>query len=224
MTPETALAIAGPDAHLVRRTADVVHAYVGPLTPSGRFAPRAARTVCRAHTRQLRVVPPHERPSTLERRAAASSPRVCARCAACLDRDRHRSRQVTSPLDRDQVRRAHAATTKGDVALALELATTPAEVASAAWLSLLLFDVAGCNDPVTEHGRTWPSLHDLVYRARSRVRGFPETYYADAELQRAGAEAAKTARIAAARDIQKDRERRIDALGFDAATPRRRAR
>lgn len=224
MTPETALAIAGPDAHLVRRTRVVDHVYVGPLTPSGRFAPRAARTVCRAHTRQLRAVPLHERSSSLARCAAASS-RMCARCAACLDRDRDRSRQVTSgPVRRDEVRRTHADTTKADIAVALEFATTPAEVDAAAWLSLLLFDVAGCNDPFDEHARTWPALHDQVHAARSRVRGFPEQYYVDDALQRAGAEAARAARIAGAQDARKDRERRIEVLGFDAATPRRRGR
>lgn len=215
--PETALTIAGPGAVLVTRGTGVAHVYTGPLTPSGQYTPRSGRTVCRVRTRQLRVIPPAERRSSLDDHAAAL-PRMCARCTACLARARDRARQVTSstPRSREQQRQLHAETTKADVAFALELATTPAEVDAAAWVSLLLFGVAGTRVPFTEHDRDYPALHDLVCRARARVGGYP-----DAPIQeRADRSAAATAqRAAERRQMHADREERIARLGMNVAEP-----
>lgn len=160
---ERALTLAGPDAVLVSRPRGVPHVYVGPLTPSGRLVPRAGRAVCRARTRRLTVLP-SERRSSLD---PCGPSRVCARCSACLSRDG----QAEPLTSRAAYLEEHSGATKADVAFALELATTVAEVDAAAHLSLVLFGVAGCNDGFAEHGRTWLSLHQLVVAARGRVGG-----------------------------------------------------
>lgn len=95
--------------------------------------------------------------------------------------------------------------TRADVAIALEFAQTPDEVDAAAHLSLLLFTVAGCNDPFTERGRTWPALHRLVNQARGRVRGFPESMAQLAEQHRLMSEAATAQRRREAREARAER-------------------
>lgn len=66
-------------AHLTYRPGSrVLHVYRGPLTRSGRWVPRAGRTVCGARTRQL---------SVLERASLAldsGDRRVCLRCEAAM--------------------------------------------------------------------------------------------------------------------------------------------
>lgn len=66
-------------ARLVARPrSSVLHVYRGPLTPSGRWVPRAGRTVCGARTRRL---------SVLERASLAldsGDRRVCLRCEAAM--------------------------------------------------------------------------------------------------------------------------------------------
>lgn len=219
MIPETALAIAGDHAHLVARPSGVTHVYAGPLTPSGRFAPRAARPVCRTHTRQLHVLPSLERRSSLDARAA-NRHRLCVRCTARLDRDRDRSRRATkTPCSRAAALELYAGTGREDVAFALNLAASPAEVDAAAWLSLLLFGVAGCRVPFTARGRTWASLHDLVCRARTRVDGYPEEVRRRAEAHDRLSLDARDQRIRDAREVRQDRERRIERLGINNAEP-----
>lgn len=219
MIVETALALAGPSARLVARPTGVAHVYTGPLTPSGRFVPRRSRTVCRTRTAQLHTLPQPERWSSLTCEAAAF-PRLCARCTACLDRVRARSRQATTtPCTRHAALAAWAGTTKADIAFALDLATSPSEVDAAAWLSLLLFDVAGCAKPFTEHGRQWPPLSKLVYLARGRVDGFPDSLREASERANAMSTAAREQRKAENKAARAEREAQIERLGFNNANP-----
>lgn len=63
---------------LVARPGGVVHVAVAPPTPSGRFIPVAARTVCRTRTRRLGVIPRGSASDLLRGR------RVCVRCTKIL--------------------------------------------------------------------------------------------------------------------------------------------
>lgn len=209
---ERALALAGPDAVLASRPRGVPHVYVGPLTPSGRQVPRAGRTVCRARTRRLTVIP-SERRSSLD---PCGPSRVCARCSACLSRDG----QAEPLTSRAAYLEEYSGATKADVAFALELAATVAEVDAAAHLSLVLFGVAGCNDGFTEHGRDWVSLHQLVFRHRGRVGAFntPEAIAA-ADRDRIASENAAQQRASERKQMWREREDRIARLGFNNAVP-----
>lgn len=75
-------------------------------------------------------------------------------------------------MNRWEYQSAYAGTTRADLAVALELAETPAEVDQAAHLSLCLFGVKGTLEDFTEHGREWQSLHLTTFDARHRVHGF----------------------------------------------------
>lgn len=207
-----ALRLAGPGAVLAGRPAGVRHVYVGPLTPSGRYIPHRGQTVCRARTRRLQVLEPSAVGSM------TYGARLCARCSACLLRTLPRGGQAEPLTTRSAFRVAHIETTKADVAFALELATTPAEVDQAAHLSLVLFTVAGCNDGFTDRGRTWRSLHQLVIAARTRVHGYPANERLR-NLALAHREAGARARKQGFREIREERDRRVAAIGFNAATP-----
>lgn len=109
--------------------------------------------------------------------------------------------------------------TKGDVAAALDLAASPSEVDAAAHLSLLLFDVAGCNHGFVERGRAWPSLHDLVARARARVGGYPDSWTAAAERHRQLDAAAAEQRRREARELREECRAQQDRIGLANASP-----
>jgi hypothetical protein len=123
---------------------------------------------------------------------------------------------------RDGFRHMYRDTTKADVAFALEVATTPAEVDAAAHLTLVLFGVPGAAVPFTDdRGRAWPALHQLVMDARGRVHGFPESTYQSVEDGQAlGAEARRQA-IRRRRDIYAEREAVIARVGISNAKPTR---
>lgn len=215
MIVEQALRLAGDAAHMVARPGGRAHVYTGPLTRSGRYVPRSARALCRAHTRRLEVLDGQpQMSSTLDPREP--SPRVCARCSARLAL-RSRGRAEQQPTTRSGFLGRYADLTKADVAFALELARTPAEVDAAAHLSLVLFDVAGTVVPFTARGRGWPPLHDLVVTARGRVAGFPSR---EGERERLDAisAAAQARRQAERAEVYADRESRIARLGFTNAT------
>lgn len=220
MIAEQALTLAGDGAHLVARPGGPLHVYTGPLTPSGRCVPRAARPACRARTRRLYVVTPPSSslcPGFVVRR-------LCARCSAHLS-----SGQVgrAHPTTRGGWRDLLAGVTAEDLAFALLLAVSPAEVDAAAHACLLLHGVAGCRAPVRRRdGTVWPSLEQLTHEARTRVVGFPaETYEAGTRLRQVledGLAAAARNEQGYIDDARSDRERRIAAVGFDRAVPRRR--
>lgn len=118
--------------------------------------------------------------------------------------------------------REYTGTSKADVAFALDLATSPGEVDAAAWLSLLLFDVAGCNNGFTEHDREWPPLHKLVCAARIRVHGYPDDRRRIAEIADAGSVAAAALGVERRKAARAERDAEIHRLGFNAAVPARR--
>lgn len=216
MIAAKALRLAGPGARLVARPGrDVAHVYTGPLTPSGRFVPRSARTVCRAHTRRLSVL---EQPSPCSMTGSGVG-RVCARCSACLLRSPRAVRQA-EPHTAAGFRAMYADLDQADVAAALLMATTPAEADAAAHLSLALFGVADTLHLVTARGRTWPPLAQLVHQARERVHGFPESLYVARDRADAQTAAAREVGIARAKEIRADREARIERLGFTNAKAR----
>lgn len=122
---------------------------------------------------------------------------------------------------RDAFRHEHQDTTRADVALALEVATTPAEVDAAAHLSLALFGVAGALQRFTEHDRDWPPLQQLVHEARHRVDGFPASLRASAERFNAILAASAARRHADAIAARQEREARIKRLGITNVQPTR---
>jgi hypothetical protein len=220
MILEKALTLAGDNAHVVARPTGRLHLYTGPLTRSGRFIPRGARAVCRTRTRRLEVVDDARTPSSLSLETPSRGRLLCARCSARLA---SRRAEQHPPTTRAAFLAAFRDLTKADVAVALELATTPAEVDAAAHLSLVLFDVAGTLQPFTEHRRQWPALQQLVHRSRVRVHGFPESHYVARERADAQTAAARELAIARRREAKAEREARIARLGVTNAQPTRTA-
>lgn len=214
MIVETALKLAGPGAHLVARPRGRVHVYTGSLTRSGRSVPGTARALCRTRTRRLEVVA-SLRPSSLDLDAPTWGV-LCGRCSARLAPLQSRAEQ---PTTRAGFLATYADTTATDLAIALQLAQTPAEVDAAAHLSLVLFDVAGTLQPVTDRGRAWPALHHLVHDARTRVHGFPESLYRDRERDAVVSAAAREAGAARRKEARADREARVNRLGFAHTHP-----
>jgi hypothetical protein len=122
---------------------------------------------------------------------------------------------TVAPRSRAEFVQAYVGMEKADLAIALEMASTPAEVDAAAHLTLVLFDVAGAAVPFTDdRGRAWPALHRLVMDARGRVHGFPDSSYQSIEDgQKLGEEARREA-IRRRREIYTEREARIARIGF----------
>lgn len=179
MLVETALSMTGPGAVLASRPTGVAHVYTGPLTPSGRFIPRAGRPVCRARTRRLGVVTIPSRWSSLSHPGVL--PRLCARCSACLARRRHtlsrcgvavsQARQAEPLTARGAYRTTYTDLTPFDLLLAVQAADTTTELDVAAHLTLVLFGHLGCTRPVTRpDGRQVTSLHRAVADRRSDGR------------------------------------------------------
>lgn len=118
-------------------------------------------------------------------------------------------------------RHVYQGTSKADVAFALQVAQTPAEVDAAAHLSLVLFDVAGALAPFTDHGRDWPPLQQLIHEARHRVDGFPASLRESAERMDQLSAAAAARRHANAIAARQEREARVARIGFNNAQVRR---
>lgn len=211
MIAETALRIAGPGSRLVARPAGVAHVYTGPLTPSGRYVPRAGRTVCRAHTRRLAVIASLQM-STLA--AAAQTQRLCARCSARLESaEISPNRRAEQPRTRLQYKAAYGNLTPTDLALAAEFAETLDELAHVGHLSLVLFDHAGCHTPITRpDGRPVGTLHQLIAGHRARLN--PSTHDVITERLLTSVERRKAERNRA----WQEREERIARIGFNNAT------
>lgn len=202
MIAAIALRYAGPTAVLAARPAGVLHVYTGPLTPSGRFIPRVARTVCRARTRRL----------TVTTDASSLLRRVCIRCATSLRAAKPRDRQLATRAGYKT--RFHGLTGHQLVA-ALADAHTPIDVTEAAHLTLLLFDHTGCRRPDPQTGQ---SLHDHVADARRRF----QTTSAMARLDE-HREAASHRRRADQQAAREERDNRIHRIGFRNAQEGRRS-
>lgn len=217
-TAREALKLAGPGAAIVARPSGVQHVYVGPLTQSGRFVPSTGRPLCRTHTRRLNVLERSGMKRSMTAPSEAADRTVCVRCSARLPTSLPGGRAELTT--RDEFLRAHAHTSKADLAFALYMAETPAEVDAVGHLTLLRFGNDGCRREFTEHGRTWPSLNTLVMGARNKVRGYDEAHYRFKEHAAVIAEDVRQRRIAQRRQARKEREARIERIGFINATSR----
>lgn len=201
--------------HLVARPAGVVHAYVGPLTPSGRHVPRAGRTVCRAHTRRLHVL---ERTTVTLGRRESSGPQVCARCSARLTLPRVTGGPSTIPT-RDDALRTYADTTAFDLAVQAWMAETPEDLERVEWLALLVVGFPACaTEPVVSPGgKVTGPLDDHITRARARVGAHRGSKHL-ADVARENREIAVAAGKATRHAAWKERQDRITRLGFVNAT------
>ncbi len=145
MTAHVGLVAAQLHAVLVARPGSrVVHVYSGPLTPSGRFVPRAARTACTAHTRRL---------SVLERVGSVldlGGRRVCGRCSARLSAMARRAEQ---PHQREACVAFYAGLTLADVVVAIAMATTVEETHRIGFAMGLRFPPAPARRPSGEGDR-----------------------------------------------------------------------
>lgn len=159
-------------AQLVHRPRGVVHLYAGPLTPSGRFAAAAGRTVCRARTRRLAVL---DRPGgTVE----LGGRRFCRRCTAALPPVL--GAVVQHPVSRDDWQAAYGALTLDDFETALawsgcgraaSLEDWAAAAAGTHTLGYLLSVVHGPQPfrrPTDAHGARLYDLHAAIVTARHR--------------------------------------------------------
>lgn len=187
MTPAVALRLT-PGACLVARPTGVLHLYRGTLTPSG-CVPRRDRSVCRVRTRQLRIVGVVD----------AADRRLCARCSARLNL---RQPALTT---RDDYLARYAHVTPDDLVIELDAATTPAEVDTAAHLTLLLCPPAQSRQ-----------MHKLVGHHRLRVSEEPSRL--DKRLKIHG-EVARSARKAERAEIYTQAQARIARLGINIAKP-----
>lgn len=192
---------------LAARPAGVLHVYTGPLTPSGRCVPRAARTVCKTRTRTLRVV-------SLDR---VGRRRVCAHCRARLASPVSEAGHPT----RASLLEAYAGVTPFDLAMDAWRAETVADVERVELLALLLVGYPACKkSPVVG-----PDGHEndplVVWTARARARVGATRDYLTPGMRATAQENELLARHAAKQrrhDAWRDREDRIERLGFVNAT------
>lgn len=164
------LAAVRAGAQLVHRPRGVVHLYAGPLTPSGRFAAAAGRTVCRTRTRRLSVLEQARGPLELDGR------RFCRRCTAALPPVL--GAVVQTPVTREEWASTYAALTLDDFATALAWAGCGRDAAPDDWrraaaatytLGYLLSVVHGPKPfrrPADDTGARVFDLHTGIDRAR----------------------------------------------------------
>jgi hypothetical protein len=210
MTPLGLRSAAGAGAHLVARPRGVLHAYRGPLTPSGRSVPRAGRAECNVRTRTLGVVSL----STVGRL------RVCGRCKARLA-----ANPVCEPgtLPRHEAKALYADVTPFDLAVDAWRCETVADVERLEWVALLTVGLPALRtEPVVApNGKVSDPLDQLIARARRRIDGVRD--YLSPSMRAAADENEHEAREAIRLGKRKgwqDREDRITRLGFNLATRR----
>lgn len=132
----------------------VSHVYVGPVTPSGRFAAAGGRTVCHARTRRLGVLEPglglldHDR-------------RVCARCLRSLA-----ARALPRPVTREQSLAAYRGMTLRDLALGLAICRTEDDTYSVGFVTSLLFGPPPARRPRDVSVKQ--ALYDLTVATHTR--------------------------------------------------------
>ncbi len=195
---------------LAARPTGVLHTYVGPLTPSGR-CPRAARPACGTRTRALGVVPLSE----------VRARRVCVRCTVRLARGIPAG--GAGLQTRDQLRAVYAGVTAFDLAVDAWRAETPADVERVEHLGLLLVGFPACkNEPVVSpDGKETGPLDDHLAQARRRL-GIVRDPMSPALRAAANENALMAGLIEKQRRgaAWRDRQARIDRLGFVNATTR----
>jgi len=150
----------------------VFHAYSGPLTPSGRFIPLAARTVCNARTRRL---------SVLERVGSVldlGGRRMCVRCSARLARAARRAEQ---PISRDECLAFYRGITLADLVVATALTATVDETHRVGFVLSLLFGAPPARRPIEFNGRQ--ALFDVDAALVRRRRALRETERTPDELE-----------------------------------------
>lgn len=206
MIVETALQRGGPHAVIVRRPRGVLHVADGRfLTRSGQAVPASLRPECGAATRRLRVVDLDGWDSL-----KAGNPRMCRRCTRSIAAQ---TRDWDRPLwNRDEYRRAYAATTPLQLAHELEAAESLEEVTAAAHVALVLFGHRGCVTTRVTRPYGSPSLHELI--ARRRIH-----FNSDSLLERQRAQAMADAAVMERRKADRiagreEREARIARVGI----------
>lgn len=197
---------------LATRPGGVLHAYVGPLTPTGR-SPRGGRPVCGTRTRTLRAIPHSE-----VRRL-----RVCERCRAHLDRLGKAGGVGTQPPSRGQLLAAYDGVTAFDLALDAWRAETAEDLERVEHLALLIVGIrASKTEPVVSPGgKVTGPLDEHIAKARRRL-GIVRDPLAG-PLRAAAQENELLARHAVKarrKEGWRDREARIERLGFVNATAR----
>lgn len=134
MSTHRGLVVARMHGVLVTRPGSpVFHVYSSPLTPSGRFIPRAARPVCSARTKRLVV---------LERVGSVLDPagrRLCGRCSARLSALARRAEQPPSNVDARKAFWEGVGITSTDLVVALALAASVEETYAIGNVTNLLF-------------------------------------------------------------------------------------
>ncbi|NUO57280.1 MAG: hypothetical protein HOV78_11480 [Hamadaea sp.] len=193
---------------VARPGSEVFHLYVGPLTPTGRYVPRTARSVCSARTRRLTVI--QRAGSALD----LGGRRVCGRCSARLSAE---SRRAEQPTNRDAAAEFHVGITLGDLVLAIAMATSTAETHRIGFAMGLRFPPAPTKRP-KEIASDRDALHAALFdtnaellRTRDRLRmaeRTPEQVAAD-ELRRETEDDLR-ARAAAGRRKSAAMDRAID--------------
>lgn len=210
MSIPCALLVARMHGHLACRPGSpVFHIYSGPLTPPGRWVPRAGRAVCTANTRRL---------SILGRAGAAvdlGGRRMCGRCTARLTSLSARAVQPVTRADRLAVYGGKDGVTLGDLAVAVALATSVDETHAIGTVAAL---VHGPMSPTTvrrpaEVGYR-QARYDLEVELLRRRRDLTAAARTPEEIEDAAlareAAAARDAQILAARKKTDARDRAVD--------------
>lgn len=139
---------------VARPRSGVFHVYAGPLTPSGRYIPHAARTVCRAYTRRLSVLERDGSVLDLDGR------RMCARCRVRLVL---RARRTPQPIRREACEEFYAGLTLADIVVATALTETVDETHRVSFALGLRFPPPPLRrpDPVTDRDIFRGALFDV---------------------------------------------------------------
>lgn len=202
-------------AHLVHRPRGVVHVHTGPLTPSGRFAAAAGRTVCGTRTRRLVVL------DSVGGRVELGGRRFCRRCTTVLPPSLGTA--VQHPRTRDAWGVAYESLTLDDFATALAWAGCRRDADITAWsaaaaathtLGFVLSVVHGPKPmlrPVDAAGARLFELHSAIESARRTFERNARTPEEREQAARAReAEDLERARIQTARHRADQHTRLID--------------
>lgn len=195
-------------AHLAHRPRGVVHVYTGPLSPSGRFAAAAGRTVCGTRTRRLSKLECAEGRLDLGRR------RFCRRCTRGLPPVLGQVNYM--PVSRDQWAAAFAALTVDDLTLIARWARTVEETHQAGYLASVLLGPASMREPTASgpDRDRWLLEQTILRRRRQLVAAARTPEEREQAVRDQEAEALDRARVNAARreadrlDVLVDRRRR----------------
>lgn len=194
-----------------RPTSNVMHLYMGPLTPSGRWVPRAGRTACKAHTRRLVIVQQllEPGPSSGLDDVLVGGRRVCRRCTAAT----YYPGELDTLNDRDAVATAYADLTTEDLGLAGRWARSTDESHQVGRVATILFG----EKPTTPPARRTPeqaaraAMYDAIYGRRRLLEAAERSPEEQAKRDHmAEARRDLEQRVAAKRSNDAQRNRAID--------------